>query len=268
MDAFHSEKGRKMYLKLPKSKPPSKVAVLQADAEVDTPTQLAFRALRDQLEADGWWIRDKKHEYTLLGIWGALVGVGALVAPTVPYLSTFLLSLSMTAAGWLGHDYIHGVDTYTDKLRQFAAVAAGLLPVWWSDKHNKHHALSKFIFIFFSSETIVLCGCEDGTCGSETNVDHQYPTTRMRMTIPNNRFLFSEGSEYTVFRTEDIDLLFDDNHFYILFLTDVFFDDSTLPIIPASRHGVRVSFPPPKQNNNISCNCLSFFSFVSPFFSE
>jgi len=142
MDAFHSEKGRKMYLKLPKSKPPSKVALLQEHADVDTPTQLAFRALRDQLEADGWWIRDTKHEYTLLGIWGALVGVGAVVAPTVPYLSTVLLSLSMTAAGWLGHDYIHGVDPYTDKLRQFAAVAAGLLPVWWSDKHNKHHALT------------------------------------------------------------------------------------------------------------------------------
>lgn len=142
MDAFHSEKGRKMYKKLPKSKPLSKVEVLQAQAEKDTPTQIAFRKLRDDLEKDGWWIRDKKQEYTLLGIWGTLVGVAALVGRSVPMLSTFLLGLSMTAAGWLGHDYIHGVDKYTDKLRNFAAVAAGLLPVWWSDKHNKHHALT------------------------------------------------------------------------------------------------------------------------------
>jgi len=27
-------------------------------------------------------------------------------------------------------------------MRNFAAVAAGLAPTWWSDKHNKHHALT------------------------------------------------------------------------------------------------------------------------------
>ena len=49
----------------------------------------------------------------------------------------------MTNAGWLGHDYVHGVDDFSMKMRNFAAVAAGLDPIWWSDKHNKHHALSK-----------------------------------------------------------------------------------------------------------------------------
>jgi len=48
----------------------------------------------------------------------------------------------MTAAGWLGHDYVHGVDKFSDRLRNFAALAAGLNPTWWSDKHNKHHALT------------------------------------------------------------------------------------------------------------------------------
>jgi hypothetical protein len=33
--------------------------------------------------------------------------------------------------------------TFMDRIRMFAAVAAGLGPTWWSDKHNKHHALSK-----------------------------------------------------------------------------------------------------------------------------
>jgi hypothetical protein len=34
----------------------------------------------------------------------------------------------MTNAGWLGHDYIHGVDDFAFKLRNFVAAAAGLLP--------------------------------------------------------------------------------------------------------------------------------------------
>jgi fatty acid desaturase len=82
------------------------------------------------------------HEITQLGIWASLVVGAAVTAQTVPFVSTVLLSLSMTAAGWLGHDYVHGVDDYSNKLRNFAAVAAGLSPNWWSDKHNKHHALT------------------------------------------------------------------------------------------------------------------------------
>jgi len=141
MDAFHSEKGRAMYKRLPRSKPETS-ALLEAAAVPDSATQVAFRKLRDQLEADGWWKRDIAHERKLLGIWGGLVAVAALTTKTLPALSTVLLGLSMTAAGWLGHDYIHGVDPFADKLRNFAALAAGLLPVWWSDKHNKHHALT------------------------------------------------------------------------------------------------------------------------------
>eukprot|EP00537_Pseudo-nitzschia_pungens_P006767 CAMPEP_0172372286 /NCGR_PEP_ID=MMETSP1060-20121228/46834_1 /TAXON_ID=37318 /ORGANISM="Pseudo-nitzschia pungens, Strain cf. cingulata" /LENGTH=499 /DNA_ID=CAMNT_0013098207 /DNA_START=285 /DNA_END=1784 /DNA_ORIENTATION=+ len=141
MDGFHSDKGRMMVKRLPKSKPEVR-DVLEANAVPDSDTQIAFRKLRDELEKDGWWKRDVVHEYKLLGIWGSLVAVGAIVARTNPIVSTLLLGLSMTAAGWLGHDYIHGVDPFASKLRNFAALAAGLLPVWWSDKHNKHHALT------------------------------------------------------------------------------------------------------------------------------
>ena len=150
MDAFHSEKGRKMYKRLPKSKEETQT-LLESTANKDTKTQIAFRKLRDELEQDGWWKRDIGHERKLLGIWGGLVGVAAVTAhmTNIPtYVSTVLLGLSMTAAGWLGHDYIHGVDPFADKLRNFAAVAAGLLPVWWSDKHNKHHALSEY-YIYY-----------------------------------------------------------------------------------------------------------------------
>jgi hypothetical protein len=142
MDGFHSEKARTMYKRLPKSKPET-VKRLETTVPADSTTQIAFRELFDKLEADGWWKRNLSHERKILGIWGGLVAVAALTTKSVPLLSTVLLSLSMTAAGWLGHDYIHGIDPFADKLRNFAALAAGLLPVWWSDKHNKHHALSK-----------------------------------------------------------------------------------------------------------------------------
>ena len=116
---------------------------LEANAPPDTGTQIAFRQLRQELEEEGFWKRDMVHELTLLGIWASLVIVAAVTAQSIPLISTFLLGLSFSAAGWLGHDYIHGVDDYANKLRNFAAVAAGLVPSWWSDKHNKHHALSK-----------------------------------------------------------------------------------------------------------------------------
>ena len=142
MDAFHSEKGREMYKRLPKSKEDT-VTVLEENAVPDSQTQIAFRELRQELEDEGYWERDMVHESKLLGIWGALVIGAAATATSLPLVSTFLLGISFTAAGWLGHDYIHGVDKFADRLRNFAAFGAGLQPTWWSDKHNKHHALSK-----------------------------------------------------------------------------------------------------------------------------
>jgi fatty acid desaturase len=141
MDAFHSEKARGMYSRLPKSKEAT-VQILDQTVTPTSSTQIAFRKLRKQLEKEGWWERDMVHEATQLGLWGALVVFAAFTAPSLPVVSSFALGLSMTAAGWLGHDYIHGVDKFTDKTRNFAALAAGLAPVWWSDKHNKHHALT------------------------------------------------------------------------------------------------------------------------------
>jgi fatty acid desaturase len=119
-----------------------KVIMLEATATPDSSTQIAFRKLRQDLEKEGWWERDIVHEYTQLGLWASCVIGAALTASSVPFISIVLLSLSMTAAGWLGHDYVHGVDKFAFRMRNFAALAAGLLPTWWSDKHNKHHALT------------------------------------------------------------------------------------------------------------------------------
>ena len=141
MDAFHTQKGREMYKRLPASNAET-AAVLEASAAPYSQTELNFRKLRDELEASGWWERDYVHEAKLLGIWASLVVGAAATAESFQPLSVLLLGLSMTNAGWLGHDYIHGVDKFSGIMRPFAAVAAGLGPTWWSDKHNKHHALT------------------------------------------------------------------------------------------------------------------------------
>jgi len=141
MDAFHSAKGREMYKRLPKSTVET-AAVLEASIPAYSQTELNFRKLRAQLEEDGWWERDFVREGTLLAIWGSLVVGAAVTAESAPPVSTMLLALSMTNAGWLGHDYVHGVDKFTDFMRPFVAVSGGLGATWWSDKHNKHHALT------------------------------------------------------------------------------------------------------------------------------
>jgi len=141
MDAFHSKKGRNMYQRLPKTDP-QLVSILDKTVPKETSTMLAFRKLRQQLEDDGWFERDKKIEVRLLGIWGSLFVGAAFAAHSIPALSIFLLGLTMTQAGWLGHDYVHGVDKWCDKMRQFTTIAGGLGCTWWSDKHNKHHALT------------------------------------------------------------------------------------------------------------------------------
>lgn len=151
LDGFHTIKGQSMIQRLPKSKL-AVTEMLSQTVPDDTTTQLNFRALKKDLETKGYWERNLVHEYTQLGIWSTLV-ISAAVLSHLPLsivmtlgsngsgilsvLSSFLLALSMTAAGWLGHDYIHGIDTFAYKFRNFAAVAAGLAPIWWSDKHNK-----------------------------------------------------------------------------------------------------------------------------------
>jgi len=142
MDAFHSAKARGMWERLPKSKPETVVALKEQGVPDETNTQMAFRKLRDDLEADGWFERDYVHEFKLIGIWFSLVAGAIATAHTFAPLSIILTGLAMTNAGWLGHDYIHGVDDFSNKMRYFSTLGAGLGATWWSDKHNKHHALT------------------------------------------------------------------------------------------------------------------------------
>jgi hypothetical protein len=141
MDGFHTSKAIAMYKRLPKSKEAT-AKMLESTTLPDTQTQLNFRKLKQELEDEGFYERNYVHETTQLFIWASFVLSACATADSAPLLSTSLLGISMTAAGWLGHDYIHQVDAFAMKMRLFCPLAAGLLPTWWSDKHNKHHALT------------------------------------------------------------------------------------------------------------------------------
>eukprot|EP00529_Nitzschia_sp_RCC80_P025286 CAMPEP_0113517836 /NCGR_PEP_ID=MMETSP0014_2-20120614/42489_1 /TAXON_ID=2857 /ORGANISM="Nitzschia sp." /LENGTH=538 /DNA_ID=CAMNT_0000415095 /DNA_START=274 /DNA_END=1890 /DNA_ORIENTATION=- /assembly_acc=CAM_ASM_000159 len=141
MDAFHSHKAREMYKRLPKSKPDA-VKMLESTTPEDSQTQIAFRKLQSDLEKEGWWERNYVHEATQFGLWAAFFGVAALTANTLPIVSMSCLGISFTAAGWLGHDYVHGIDPFCNKMRNWMPLGTGIAPMFWSDKHNKHHALT------------------------------------------------------------------------------------------------------------------------------
>ena len=124
MQAFHSDAGLSMIQRLPKTKPDVAEAL-----NLNTPpvSQISrnFRLLRQQLIEDGWFKRDYVHEARLFGIWACLAASGLFFAKTIPFLSIVLLALANTSAGWIGHDYIHGIDKFSQIMRNFASVAAG-----------------------------------------------------------------------------------------------------------------------------------------------
>lgn len=139
MDAFHSEKARKMWQRLPKS---NEMVAKQLETSVTavTPVQKEFRKLRMKLESEGWFERDLVHEAKLLFILSSLFIGAAVSAASLPVLSTVLLSLAFTNSGWIGHDYIHGTDKFCIRMRMLAPLLGGLGCSWWREKHNRHHA--------------------------------------------------------------------------------------------------------------------------------
>lgn len=120
MDGFHSDRALQLYQRLPKSKPET-TQLLEQSVPADSATQINFRKLRQELLDEGFWKRDLGHEATQLGLWAACV-IGAVALKNAsPVLSMSSLAISMSAAGWLGHDYIHGVDEFCSRMRLFAA---------------------------------------------------------------------------------------------------------------------------------------------------
>ncbi|CAE8640251.1 unnamed protein product [Polarella glacialis] len=148
MHAFHSEKGRSMLLRLPRSRNPEQ---LEAQCAPVTSLTRNFRKLRSRLEEEGWWKRDVGVEVRQLTVLASsfAAGLACVWAPggrwPAKLVGVLILALSNTQAGWMAHDYIHGVDKLSDRLRFMGPLVAGMSPIWWSDKHNKHHALTNEI---------------------------------------------------------------------------------------------------------------------------
>ena len=139
MDAFHSVKARGMWQRLPKTDEKTVLMLEKSTPEV-TSVQKNFRQLRVKLEDEGWFKRDIFHEAKLLAILSSLLVGAAATAHSIPIVSIMLLSFAFTNSGWLGHDYIHGTDKFSERMKMLSPIVAGIGRTWWSDKHNKHHA--------------------------------------------------------------------------------------------------------------------------------
>ena len=137
--AFHSTEAAAMLPRLPlaQTTPPS--------IPPPTPLTLAFRKLRSKLIDDGWYDRVWHEEARIMAPCVALFVAGTAVARTIPLLATILLALGSSAAGWIGHDYIHGRGKLCNALRGWGAIFNGHSATWWSQKHNLHHALTNVV---------------------------------------------------------------------------------------------------------------------------
>ncbi len=124
MQAFHSETAMKMLQKLPQSKTAEKLNIVVPEV---TEVTKNFRKLRQKLIDEGWWKRDYLHEARLVAIWASLFFSGLFYAKIIPFLAIILLSFANTSAGWIGHDYIHGVDKFSFMMRNFASLTAGII---------------------------------------------------------------------------------------------------------------------------------------------
>lgn len=144
MHAFHSRGARRMCARLPRVAPELAEALRETLPEPSSTTR-RFRELRTRLEEEGWWERDVWQECRWLLIWAALFFSGLRLAqlPGWRAIAALLpLTLATVQGAWLGHDYVHGVDKFSKKMRMFAPLSIGISPTWWSDKHNTHHALT------------------------------------------------------------------------------------------------------------------------------
>eukprot|EP00435_Cladocopium_sp_Y103_P062515 s1151_g24.t1 len=94
-----------------------------------------------KLEDEGWWQRDMALEARQWLVWALVTGLGVACARSGGWPSVagvVLLALANTQAGWLAHDYIHGVDSFADRMRFMGPLCAGMSPLW-------HHAMTNEI---------------------------------------------------------------------------------------------------------------------------
>jgi len=141
MYGFHSDAAMGMVTRLPQSK--------SAVPQLPPPTEAtyAFRELRKQLVADGWYKPHVWGEAKKLLPWLAATAAGVKLArtatgPLQTLAAVTLLACGNTLSGWLAHDYVHGRSRWSSFMRPFGELIGGMSTTWWSNKHNMHHALT------------------------------------------------------------------------------------------------------------------------------
>lgn len=141
-----SKKAAERLARLPKCDPPagsevdSGVGALPSDEEHSR--EVAFRALRERLENEGFFKRVWWKEAWALGHVLALYAAGTAVAASHPFAACALLGLGMQQAGWLAHDYIHGRGKWCEMMRPIGAFLNGHSAEWWTQKHSLHHCFT------------------------------------------------------------------------------------------------------------------------------
>eukprot|EP00038_Savillea_parva_P005896 m.160559 g.160559 ORF g.160559 m.160559 type:complete len:393 (-) comp11960_c0_seq1:258-1436(-) len=108
---------------------------------------VAFRALKERLAAEGWWERDPIEEAKLLLPIVGLIVWGTLYSYTYPLWSMVAIAIAMCQAGWLGHDMTHARNSpYNEAALTFVSGwINGFDRNWWSRKHNTHHVFTNHI---------------------------------------------------------------------------------------------------------------------------
>jgi len=145
MHAFHSDSAHQMLQRIPDAKPEHVPTGDLAPPEVTSHTR-NFRALREQLNNEGWFKRQPLMEAGTLAGWVCTMAAALALCKSGKFaLSAVMLGLSNTSAGWLAHDYIHGRGKWASFMRGFGELAGGMSGTWWSDKHNMHHALTNVV---------------------------------------------------------------------------------------------------------------------------
>eukprot|EP00455_Lapot_gusevi_P047877 TRINITY_DN6543_c0_g1_i2.p1 TRINITY_DN6543_c0_g1~~TRINITY_DN6543_c0_g1_i2.p1 ORF type:complete len:399 (+),score=87.03 TRINITY_DN6543_c0_g1_i2:106-1302(+) len=145
-DAFHSLHSEEAKERLSKMRPD--VSDTRAPCNEPLKATLAFRKLRKELEAEGWFKRNWYWDSFYLAVIFVLAVVGTRIAHTHPILAIIAIGVAMEQAGWVGHDHGHGRgDTCWWLNRVLGGVLNGFSALWWSNKHNTHHVYPNYFGI-------------------------------------------------------------------------------------------------------------------------
>ncbi|KNC49681.1 delta 6-fatty acetylenase [Thecamonas trahens ATCC 50062] len=121
-----------------------------------TPFQAEYRALRADFVKEGLYESRKTFYATMASISLALVATGIVCIGVMPNtwcwnaIGCVALAFFWQQNGWISHDYLH-YSVFDSRLSNWVlpwilgAVGSGYTYIWWSRKHNTHHAVPNIV---------------------------------------------------------------------------------------------------------------------------